>query len=259
MGLHLCYELRLAPEVSATHVAELVSQLRTRALELPFQAVSPVVRLTEELLVRLPRLHGLSFTRLEDVAHATGVFTREELYAHSVGVKTYSRSAKDVYHSISVPSDVSTVGYGFGIAVGDGSEPASLGVVQVAPAGCDPSSWGWHCCCKTQYASVHGDENLLHCHQSLIAALEAARSLGFDVTVRDETGYWDSRDPQQLLRAVADMNRIVARIAGHFTDAVRSAGSDSRIVQGEIFNHPDFERLEMPESATGNDPDERAR
>ncbi|MGH7714313.1 MAG: hypothetical protein ACREOG_23750, partial [Gemmatimonadaceae bacterium] len=94
------------------------------------------------------------------------------------------------------------------------------------------------------YASVHGDENLLRCHTSLVRILETARSLGFEIEVRDETGYWESRDPEQLVQAVADMNGLIARFAGKFTDAVRDAGADSRAIQGEIFKHPDFERLE---------------
>ena len=44
--------------------------------------------------------------------------------------------------------------------------------------------------------------------------------------------------------SVAEMNQLVARIAGTFTDAVQSAGGDSRQVDFAIFHHPDFERLE---------------
>lgn len=47
-----------------------------------------------------------------------------------------------------------------------------------------------------------------------------------------------------------EMNRVVARFAGAFTDAVRDAGGDSRQVDGAIFEHPDFERLEGGESDT---------
>jgi hypothetical protein len=94
---------------------------------------------------------------------------------------------------------------------------------------------------------VHGDDNLLRCHRALVAALDAARCIGFDVNVRDETGFWDSRDDAQLLRAVAHMNQLIAGFAGSLTDAARSIGVDSRTISGEIFKHPDFERLEMPE------------
>jgi hypothetical protein len=90
---------------------------------------------------------------------------------------------------------------------------------------------------------------LLRCHGALVAALEAAQAVGFELRVRDETGYWESRDSEQLTRNVRDMNRLVASFAGRLTDAVRAAGADSRGIQGEIFKHPDFERLEMPPGA----------
>ena len=62
--------------------------------------------------------------------------------------------------------------------------------------------------------------------------------------VRDEAGYFESRDTTELLQRVAEMNRIVARFAGAFSDAFAEAGGDTKQVQGAIFEHPDFERLE---------------
>lgn len=240
MGLHLCYELRLPVGVPEDVVAARVAKLRECILELPFAAVSDLIRLTERELAELPRLRGLAFERLEDVAHITASFTHEELYARTIGLPP-----NEWYQRVTLPPGLSTVAYGFGIAVGRGSEPAALGVVQLALPSGELSPWQWHCCCKTQYASVHGDDHLLRCHSALVAALETARSLGFGIEVRDETGYWESRDPRQLVRAVADMNGLIARFAGDLTDAVRGAGADSRGLQGEIFQHPDFERLEM--------------
>lgn len=248
MGLHICYQLNLAASTSEAEAASRVTQLHDAALDLSFARVSDVVRLTRETLGELPKLQGLAFQRLEDVAHVAAFFTHEELYSRAVGITQYSVSASEentlTFHSIEVPPDVEAIAYGFGLAVGNGSEPAALGVVQIRPPGQAVSDWSWHCCCKTQYASLQGDENLVRCHHSIVAALEAAQSLGFQVTVRDETGYWESRDASQLIRAVTDMNRLVATLAGKFTDAARNAGVDSRAIQGEIFKHPDFERLE---------------
>jgi hypothetical protein len=92
---------------------------------------------------------------------------------------------------------------------------------------------------------VHGDENLVRCHKALVDLLDMAKSLGFEVQVHDETGFWESRDAEQLTAAVQHMNQIIAQFAGSFTDVARAAGHDSRAIQGEIFRHPDFERLEM--------------
>jgi hypothetical protein len=40
------------------------------------------------------------------------------------------------------------------------------------------------------------------------------------------------------------MNRLIAAFAGRLSDAYAASGGDSRQVEGEIFHHPDFERLE---------------
>ncbi len=250
MGLHLSYELSLPSSVSPLNAAALVSQLHHRALDLPFGAISDVIHLTDLELAERPELQGLGFRRLEDVAHLAACFTREELYTRALGIPEsdiFERVGHDIYvHPVDVPDDLPAEAYGFGIAVGNGSEPAALGIVRVAPSGYAQSAWWWQCFCKTQYASLHGDDNLLRCHLALVTALDAARSLGFGVTVHDETGYWESRDADQLVRAVTHMNRLIASFAGQVTDAVRDAGADSRGIEAEIFKHPDFERLEMP-------------
>ncbi len=251
MGLHLNYELSLASDMSPGHAAALVWQLHHYALDLPFDAVSDVIHLRDHELGERPELQGLGFRRLEDVARLTAFFTREELYTRAAGIpesEIFERVGNDIYvHPVDVPADLPAEAYGFGIAVGHGSEPAALGIVRVSPTGYAPSPWWWRCYCKTQYASVHGDDNLVRCHLALVAALETAQSLGFAVTVHDETGYWESRDAAQLVRAVTHMNRLIASFAGQVTDAVRDAGADSRGIEAEIFKHPDFERLEMPD------------
>jgi hypothetical protein len=250
VGLHLCYELTLPAAAEEEEVAALVARLRERVRRLPFDGVSDLVRLTGATLAERPRLRGLAFRRLEDVAHINATFAREELYARCMGIPDDARFVQlghdIICHAPEIPLNMPAVAYGFAIAVGEGSEPASLGALRIHPNGCERSAWWWHCCCKTQYASVHGDDNLLRCHGALVAALEAAQAVGFELRVRDETGYWESRDSEQLTRNVRDMNRLVASFAGRLTDAVRAAGADSRGIQGEIFKHPDFERLEMP-------------
>lgn len=239
MGLHLCYELALPASATDADAAAAVASLHERATALPFDHVSTVVRLTQNDLAGPWPLHGLAFERLEDVAHVGALFLQEELYRRRLGLT----SDDGEYAAVDVPPDLPTVAHAFAVAPGRGSEPASFGLLRLG-GGDAPARWRWRCFCKTQYASAHGDDHLLRCHGSLVALLDAARQIGVEVTVSDETGYWESRDPRQLTAAVADMNRLVARFAGALTDAVRDAGGDSREVQGSIFEHPDFERLE---------------
>lgn len=248
MGLHLCYELSLPPDRPETEVAERLESLRQRALALPFDRVSSLLRFDERALAEERPPHGLAFESLAHLAHFTARIRRDALYREWLGLDEdagYEVVDEPTrrYRPIEAPPEVPSVTLGFAVVPGDRSEAATFVLTRLRGAEVSTRWWD-HCCCKTQYASVLGDEHLLRCHGSLVTLLDAARELGLDVVVRDETGYWDSRDPAQLVAAVAEMNRVVARFAGAFTDAMRDAGGDSRGVQGAIFEHPDFERLE---------------
>lgn len=58
-----------------------------------------------------------------------------------------------------------------------------------------------------------------------------------------ETHYWETRDEERLISEVTHMNRIVAAFAGRLADAMGS----EHIVEASIFDHADFEHLEMGE------------
>ena len=81
----------------------------------------------------------------------------------------------------------------------------------------------------------------------MITLLDSAQRIGFGCEVHDKGGFYESRDESELLASVDKMNRLIAQFAGQFSDAFAEAGGDSRRVQGEIFQHPDFERLETRE------------
>lgn len=248
MGLHLCYELSLPADRPERDVTALLSTLRERALHLPFDGVSEIVRFDERTLTEPRPRRGLTFDGLAHVVQIVAGLHRDTLYRESLGLSEedeYERVDEhtSVYRPIETPAHVATTVVGFAVAPGQGSEPALFALTRLHGADAETRWWG-HCCCKTQYASQLGDDHLLRCHGSLVAVLDAAIELGFHVDVRDETGYWESRDARTLVDAVAEMNRVVARFAGAFTDAVRDAGGDSRTITGAIFEHPDFERLE---------------
>jgi hypothetical protein len=130
---------------------------------------------------------------------------------------------------------------------GRGSESALFGLVRPlarepaddAERADEASNWFWHFCCKTQYASIVSDEHLAKCHLAVVETLEEADRLGFEVTVRDETHYWETRSTDHLVSEVRNMNRLVARFAGKLHDAAPDVA-----VEAAIFEHPDFERLE---------------
>ena len=139
---------------------------------------------------------------------------------------------------------------GFAVILGSHAEPAVFGLAWLPPRDDDwnllsdePSTWRWHCACKTQYASIESEDHFVACHTTLVALLDEAARLGFGLEVEDEGGYWESRDVDRLLAELRKMNHIVARFGGALHDAIGGEHS----VEAAIFAHPEFERLEMEE------------
>ena len=101
--------------------------------------------------------------------------------------------------------------------------------------------WRWQSFCKTQYASnpeCGGAENFLRCHLSVVALLDKAKAVGFEVEVDDEGGFWSKRSVPDLVREVGTWNENIAGLFG-ILQSVR--GED---VQGKIQKFPNFEHLE---------------
>ena len=230
MGLHLCFELGLARETPMADVVERVRQLHRVAVALPFDKVGPLVLTTAG--------QALDDTREADSSLAN--WFRFCAHCRLGSHDDLGGTRRDL-----LPDAV-----GFTIIPGDYCEGATFGLAWVPPENEDgepipgePSVWHWHTVCKTQYASNLGDDHLIRCHTSLVALLDKAPELGFNLIVRDETHYWETRDTNVLIAEVREMNQIIAGIAGAFHDAV-----DGRAhVGGAIFAHPEFEELETRE------------
>jgi hypothetical protein len=83
----------------------------------------------------------------------------------------------------------------------------------------------------------------VRCHTSIVALLDEAVRLGFDVRVFDEGEYWDTRDVATLVGKVDDMNHLIAGLAGALYDKLHPDVG----LEAPIFDHPNFEHLEMNE------------
>jgi hypothetical protein len=223
MGLHLNYELRLTGDVPRSRVASLLGALRKRALSTQVASVSPLADLSAD-----------GEADSDDGPDATRAAIR--LFAKLLGDPVRD---EEIQHYTGDPCSA----IGFTVDPGRGSETATFGLMnRRAEIGGD-EEWFWWCACKTQYVSVVSDAHLVTVHTSLVAILDAALELGFDVVVRDETGYWESRSASVLLESVAKMNRLIAKFAGALSDAIGNEHS----VAAPIFEHRAFERLEMGE------------
>ena len=231
MGLHLCYELDLASETTEEAVLTLLEKLREAATRLPFKRVSRMFRLSGETC------------RLGPPGD------RDELEWF---LTIFTRGSSARYPDPEYPREVqSERALGFVVHPGARCEAAALGLARFpVPVRArrgdeeyETQGWHWHAMCKAQYASVVSDDHLIKCHLGLVDLLDAASRLGFGVTVRDETHYWETRDTARLVAEVHAMNRIVARIAGRVADAM----PEGLRAGGSILDHPEFERLEMEE------------
>ena len=226
MGLTISYTLGLPASSPRATVVERVEQLRAAAERLPFEMVGPMIALEAgetlgdmnppdplEFAFRLWASHGPDADDPE-----TGGF-----------------------------ADTMPEAVGFIVMPGAHCEPAPFGLAWVPPRDDDwqvlrgqPWTWHWAAACKTQYASIVSAGHFVRCHTSIVALLDEAVKLGFDVRVNDEGAFWESRDTDRLLAHVDHMNRIVAAFAGAVHDRI---GGEHRL-EAPIFEHPDFERLE---------------
>ena len=225
MGMHLNYELRLPAQTTPDVVTDVLRELQRFARTQPFAQVSPLVAAT-------------------DLDEASASW-RETLQLFARGIATpYD---EDVPPLTGDPDSAT----GFLVNAGRGCETAAFGLLRRRDPSGAAAEWFWHCCCKTQYASVVSDAHFIMCHTSLTAVLDHAIHQGLDVVVRDEGHYWETRDTARLLSEVAYMNRLVARFAGAFSDAISQHPiANEVIVHAPILDHPRFEHLEMGEQDT---------
>ena len=234
MGLSVCYEFRAS--VGTEEARRLVHALHDIAVTLSFQEVLDVAELR-------PSSDDDGFD--PDEAHWLTLFGTQ-----------YGRKERPNGQEFWIEIPPKHV-IAFGVRVADGSETAQLGLathpaviekeidgrtelIETGLAGV----YSWAQCCKTQYAGLQqygGAENFLKAHLTLIDLLDRAATLGLEVEVHDDSGYWDDRDRDRLLRQLRDWNGLIAAFAGQLKDKI---GAGEHGVQAPIFTAPDFEHME---------------
>lgn len=210
MGLTLHYTLRLPASTSGEQATDLLSRLHEIACTHPFDIVSELAVLSDVTAFANPAAPALEF------------------------FATIGAEILEEYEPPPWP-DPSTA-RGFFVQPGTGCETATFALMRRG----DEGEWYWQCHCKTQYSSNEGEDYFVKVHCTLVAMLDAAVQLGFNVDVDDEGGYWETRDPARLRSEVQRSNMIMAMLAGRL--------GDKHEVKAPIFEHPRFERLEMGET-----------
>ena len=72
--------------------------------------------------------------------------------------------------------------------------------------------------------------------------LDNAKRIGFEVTVNDESDYFEKRDVHELVKAIGSWDQMLAGFGGALKDAAGNVGME---IESPIFARKDFEALEM--------------
>ena len=164
---------------------------------------------------------------------------------HLIGFSTWPGSGCEQanFGMCKFPRTVS-IPHRIGTKPGKHGELAVLSDTKKAKLELSKGEWRWRGFCKTQYANDPargGLENFLRCHLCVVAMLDTAKKIGFEVTVTDNGGYWEKRDVQDLVQQIGSWDAFVAALAGGLKDA----NDDPNLnLQAPIMERKDFEQLE---------------
>jgi len=205
MGLTIYYDLDVPGDQPASRVRGLVQALRDAALRVGMEKVSAVRTIIRADCDGLEREHV-------DLDWLVRCFAAREV-----------EGARSPVGSVTVLPEI---GYGFGAVIGR-CEPVVLGLARhpasMIEGGVELSTgfsnWSWRACTKTQYAGTVSVGHFVESHRRVVALLDAAADLGFQVSARDDSGYWEHRDEQRLVKSLEYWNRLVAKFAGRLAEA----------------------------------------
>lgn len=203
MGLGLHWELSADGAVDNAGALRVVSALRESALSLGFGEVGEVVEAwagvhaagDEDAMAE--RAWALS-QGMVTVAAPTDDDTRRTVRiapTHVVAFRGYSAGAEEAV---------------FGLAWYDALPSA----VPAAGGGATSVGYRWASGCATQGAMKRGGaRTFLAAHRAIVGVLDKARTAGLNVTVKDDGGYWETRDPKALFDKLEAWEELVAAIA----------------------------------------------
>lgn len=180
MGLTIKYQLFAPKTWGLEDIGEKLGTLREKCQELPFEGVDSELFEAE---------------RNQTDSQSVDLESSKQWFLIQARVtKIVKGDAPGTWDYYEFPSQHII---GFSTWPGEGCESANFGLVlagarTTAPLLRPPPGWQWKSFCKTQYANnpdAGGLPNFLRSHLAVIAALDAARRLGFRVKVDDDGHY----------------------------------------------------------------------
>jgi hypothetical protein len=245
MGLTIHYNLSTG-EKDTDKVKQMVKSLREACMDLPFKEVGELFeKMGKDVCdwTKYEKDDPLRWPLIQCVKHIDRPYPKE--YPDST---VYSKISYGV-------SPIHVIG--FTAWPGEECEESNFGLVKFpryrytkeygrieVP---EYNRWSWSSFCKTQYANdprCGGVENFLRCHLVVVAALEKAKALGFEIDVSDEGHYWEKRDIKALIKEIGEWDAMIAGMNFALSNALDSSKSKMKMVTA-MDGRPDRERLEM--------------
>jgi hypothetical protein len=193
VGLAIHWELALAEE-SETAAAEKVRALHEAALAAGFGEVGEVVEAWSER-------HPAGET---EMAQRAWVLSQGLVKLHPAGAMESIRVAP--VHAVAFR------------AGSPGTEDAVFGLASYTRD--DLSGYRWSGGCSTQGAAKRGGmPAFLKAHRAICQVLDKARSVGLKLVVRDDGGFWESRDPKTLFDRLEQWEHLLAGLGRKSRDA----------------------------------------
>lgn len=191
MGLGLHWELLAEPATDAAGALRLIASLRESAMSLGFGEVGDVVE----------ALAGKSEPGGDEEAMA------DRAWALTQGLVTVAAPTDDnPRRTVRVAPEHVVAFRGYSA----GAEEAVFGLARYQAAG----GYKWVSGCATQGAMKRGGPKaFIAAHRAIVGVLDKARTAGLKVTVKDDGGFWETRDPKVLLDKLEAWEELVAAIA----------------------------------------------
>ena len=253
MGLTIHYSLSLPAKMTVPEVKQKLGALRQHCLDLPFQEVGEMLEFRGSEDCNFQKRGQDDPLRWFLCQADCDVYFKIARTGKPVAVPTVENGC---YIRTILPEHI----IGFRTYPGNGSEDANVGLSRFpktvmvenrANGKCyrlpvqGGGGWKWHSFCKTQFSNspeCGGLPNFLKVHLSVVAMLDCAKRIGFDVEVSDEGGYWEKRNVHALVKEIGSWDQLLAGFGGMLKDSAGDAGME---VESPIFNRRDFETLEL--------------
>ncbi len=206
MGLTINYDIKF--QGTQTDLVNKLSKVRNLCLDKPFESVGEIkpIIITKEIIDRYNYLQEI--TSYPDNSDENLRKRDEELL--ELGVSIDLMINLDVNEKLT-PDRQFVI---FNVWAGNGCEDTEFYFAK------NKTNNKWYASgfTKTQFA-----EHFIRCHLLVIYVLDMLKESGFDVDVRDEGEYYETRDLEVLAKNINDYTGLLLQISGELKEQVKNS------------------------------------